>query len=489
MATQMRIRLRAPLKRAWSLAARSLSGRLLLVTLGYLLASEILIFLPAIGLYERELLDDHILSAELTIMPFAEMGAKRLPRELSEDLLQHTDADLVLLKRPYQRDFYQIGAMHSRIDRTIDLTSDTLISDIINGMECLIDGGSRTLQVVAPTRIKGAQSIAIILDETPIRAALIRYAERVVAAALFISGLTAGLIFVSMYGLVVRPMRRIALAMAEFHENPEDSSRILKASRRTDEIGVAERELESMQRDLSGFLRQKARLAALGAAVSRIQHDLRNILSNAQLASDRLSASDDPAVKRLAPRLMAAIDRAIALATTTLQYGRAEEAPPQRTKFALRALVEDAAQTALETGPSSIRFENRVDADIWADADREQLFRIVLNLIQNAAQACTAGGEIEAVAASHDRSIEIDISDSGPGVPESVRDKLFRPFVSAARPGGSGLGLAIARDLARGHGGELSLVSTGPQGTVFRILLPNQSPIATPSRLGSAAPA
>jgi signal transduction histidine kinase len=467
--------------------AHSLSGRLLLLTILYVLASGALIFLPAIGLYERELLDDHILSAELTIMPFTIPGGQDLPDDLRQDLLKHANADVVLLRRKYQRDFFQIGMVHSRIDRTIDLTGDTLLSDMGNGIECLARGGARTLHVIAPTRIADARSIAIVLSEQPIRDALMVYARRVIGAAAFISGLTGALVYLTLFYFVVRPMQRITRAMGSFHANPEDASRILVASGRADEIGVAEQELAAMQRDLHGFLRQKARLAALGAAVARIQHDLRNILANAQLASDRLVASEDPAVKRLAPRLMSAIDRAIALATTTLKYGRAEEALPRREVFCLRPLVEEAAESALECQPS-VRLDNRIEAELKVDADREQLFRIVLNLVRNACEAMAEGGTIITGAARKNGTVEIEIADTGPGIPERVQPMLFQPF-SAARAGGTGLGLAIARDLARGHGGDLVLVSTGAEGTVFRITLPVQSPITTPSRRGSAATA
>jgi len=462
------------LRGVWSLVAQSLSGQLLLLTILYVLASGGLIFLPAIGLYERELLDDHILSAELTILPFTSPGGQDLPDELRQSLLKHANADEVMLKRRYQRDFFQIGMMHTRIDRTIDLTGDTLLHDMMNGMESLIRGGARTLHVIAPSNIKDAQSIGIVLSEAPIRASLLVYARRVMGAAAFISGLTGALVFLSLYYFVVRPMRRITRAMGEFHENPEDAGRIMVASHRADEIGVAERELAAMQRDLYGFLKQKARLAALGAAVARIQHDLRNILANAQLASDRLSASEDPEVKRLAPRLMTAIDRAIALATTTLKYGRAEDAPPARESFALRPLIEEAAAAALEShGLSACGFDNRIAPDWKVTADREQLFRIVLNLLRNACEVLGGKGKVSVSALKSTRGIEIDIADNGPGIACTVREKLFQPFVSAARSGGSGLGLAIARDLARGHGGDLTLVSTSPAGTTFRITLPN----------------
>ncbi len=459
-------------QRIWSLAAQSLSGRLLLLTILYVLASGALIFLPAMGIKERELLDEHILSAELTVLPFTTPG-QDWPDELRQNLLNHAAADEVLLKRRYQRDFFQIGRLHSRIDRKIDLTQENFWNDISNAMECLFRGGMRTLMVTAPTRIKDAQSISIILGEAPIHSELTIYARRVMEAAAFISGVTGALVFLSLYSFVVRPMRRITKAMGEFHENPEDAGRIMVATTRADEIGVAERELAAMQRDLYGYLRQKARLAALGSAVSRIQHDLRNILANAQLASDRLAASEDAEVKRLAPRLVTAIDRAIALATTTLKYGRAEDTPPKRETFALKALIDEAAASVMEChDKTSACFENRIDETLTVHADREQLFRVVLNLLRNACEALGGQGAVHASAVRTENEVAIEIADNGPGIPQTIRAKLFQPFISAARPGGSGLGLAIARDLIRGHGGDLTLVSTGAEGTVFRITLP-----------------
>jgi signal transduction histidine kinase len=455
----------------WSLVAHSLSGRLLLLTVLYVLASMALIFLPAMGIEERDILGDHILSAELSILPFTTRN-QEWPDDLRQNLLKHADADEVLLKRKYQRDYFQIGVPHAWIDRTIDLTNERLWRDTINALDCMINGGKRTLHVIAPSRIKDASSISIILSEVPIRAELMRYARRVMLAAAFISGLTGALVFLSLYYFAVRPMRRITRAMGDFHENPEDASRIIVASARPDEIGTAERELAAMQRDLYGFLRQKERLAAVGAAVSRIQHDLRNILANAQLACDRVAASGDPEVQRLTPRLMTAIDRAIVLASTTLKYGRSQDLPPVPTNFPLRALIEEAAAAAMEGHSGDCRFDNTVDETLIAHADRDQVFRIVLNLLRNACEACHGKGAVTATAIAADGTLAIDIADTGSGICPPVAAKLFQPFVSAGRPGGSGLGLAIARDLARGHGGDLTLVSTGPQGTMFRITLP-----------------
>jgi len=264
------------------------------------------------------------------------------------------------------------------------------------------------------------------------------------------------------------------------------------------EIGWSDFSLSSMQRDIFSLLRQKARLAGIGEAVARIQHDLRNILANAQMVSDRLAGSDDPQVQKLAPRLVASLDRAIHLATTTLRYGRAEDSPPVKTVFALRALVEEAAATAMEGhADGACRFDDDIDEALGVSADRDQLFRIVLNLLRNACEAMQGKGGLRVTAVEQDTRVLIDIADSGPGIPEKVQEKLFQPFISSARhegakqngsghtgtghtgsghngPGlcGSGLGLAIARDLARAHGGDLTLLATGMNGTTFRITLP-----------------
>jgi signal transduction histidine kinase len=350
---------------------------------------------------------------------------------------------------------------------------------MLHALDCLFYGGDRTLHVIAPTKIKSATTIGIILMEGPIRAQLVAYADRVMVTGLVVSLITALLVFASLYLVLVRPMRRVTQAMVAFHENPEDPARIVQASARKDEIGIAERELAAMQRDLYGFLQQKSRLAALGQAVARIQHDLRNILANAQLASDRLSASEDPVVKKLAPRLVASIDRAVSLATNTLRYGRADERPPQRRSLAVAPLVSEAADAAIEAriAPIDIGLDCAVPPGLEIDADAEQLYRMVLNLMRNAVEALVArgtAGRIAIAAARHGQRVRIDVIDDGPGIPQAVQQRLFQPFATAARPGGSGLGLAIARDLARAHGGDIILVATGDAGTTFRVEIPDR---------------
>lgn len=471
-------RMRAHWGDAWGLVAHSLSGRLLLLTLLFVMITEGVIFFPSVGRYHRSLLEAHIESAEIAILPFTEAGGEQLSSALRSQLLARAGASAVMLKRPEQRELFLVTEMPPAINVTIDLRDRNLFSEIYLAMNCLMEGGDRVLHVIAPTRIEGAETIEVIVGEKPVRDALMLYAQSVLLLALLLSAVTAVLVFFSLYFILVRPMRRITRAMIAFRKNPEDASRIIQASPRKDEIGITERELGAMQRDIYGFLQQKARLAALGTAVARIQHDLRNILSSAQLASDRLSSVEDPVVQRLAPRLVAALDHAVALATNTLRFGRAEEAPPTRKRVLLKPIVEEAGQAALASlHDKPVVLTNTVSDALQIDADSEQLYRILLNLLRNAVQAVGESGTVRIRGERRGVHVVIDISDNGPGIPDAVAERLFQPFATAARMGGTGLGLAIARDLVRAHGGELTLVQTGPNGTTFRIDIPDREAV------------
>jgi signal transduction histidine kinase len=471
-------RLGAVAKDAWRLVAHSLSGRLLLLTLFYVMVTQIVIFVPSIARYHRSLLDNHIESAEVAILPLTELDREKFSIGLQRQMLARAGAAAVMLKRPEQRELFLPEAMPSHIDLVFDLRRDNLFVEMANALDCLSEGGDRILRIIAPTHIEGAETIEVIVGEQPIHRSLVAFARRALWLALLISLATAILVFASLYLVLVRPMARLTRAMVAFRENPEDPQRIIAPSTRRDEIGVAERELAVLQRDLYGFLQQKGRLAALGAAVAKIQHDLRNILSSAQLASDRLARLDDPVVQRLVPRLVSSLDHAVALATATLRYGRADEHPPQRRRIRLAPLIDEAGEAAVAAQAPEALFVNAVDPALEIDADPEQFYRILLNLIRNAAEALAtakAQGEIRVGAERRGRHVLIEVSDNGPGIASAIRSRLFQPFAGSARAGGSGLGLAIARDLARAHGGDIVLVSSDASGTKLRIDIPDRA--------------
>ena len=243
-----------------------------------------------------------------------------------------------------------------------------------------------------------------------------------------------------------------------------------------DEISVAGRELAAMQHELRAALWRNARLAALGTVVAKVSHDLRGILTPALLTAERLQLNADPRVQRAGEILVKAVDRAADLVRRTLDYAREGPPPLDLAPVALAPLVGEAAETARPSG-STMRLDNDVDPAILVRADRIQLFRVLTNLLRNAAEA---GARSVRVSAHHDNTtLAVEIADDGPGLPEAVRADLFRPFAGSMRRGGTGLGLAIARDLMVAHGGDIELVETGAAGTTFRLTLRLVEPAQT----------
>jgi signal transduction histidine kinase len=279
----------------------------------------------------------------------------------------------------------------------------------------------------------------------------------------------------------VRPMQRITFAMERFRADPDDPTARVQLSGRRDEIGRAETELDRMQADLRVALNSRARLAALGEAVAKINHDLKNMLTSAQLASERLAASKDPKVSQALPRLERALDRAVKLAADTLVYGKTQEAAPETQTVELADALKEAAAEARLDG-SGVKLVSKLGAGDQVTADPDQLHRILVNLLRNARQAIEhqegrgGVGRVEVSMEAVGGASLIRISDDGPGVPERIRDRLFQPFAGSGRPDSTGLGLAIARELAQGHGGDLTLSVTGERGTVFELRLPGAPP-------------
>src|SRR5690606_19389285 len=168
----------------------------------------------------------------------------------------------------------------------------------------------------------GDREFELVMSEAGLRRAMVAYARNVALLSLILSAVTATLVYYAIDRVMIRPMRTMTRSMLAFAQAPDDPGRIIRASARADEIGVAERELAAMQGELQRMLVERRRLADLGLAVSKINHDMRNILAAAQLMSDRLARVDDPAVQELAPRLVRTLDRASSDSEGVLASGR-----------------------------------------------------------------------------------------------------------------------------------------------------------------------
>jgi signal transduction histidine kinase len=451
---------------------RSLSARLLVLTIAFVLLGEILIYVPSIARFRRVYLEERIAAAHLATLSVEAAGAAGLDRALEEELLSHAGVLSVTLREPAAE--LMLGRLPA-VEKVVDLRSTGPLALVADAFETLWYGGRRTIRVIGPSPQRPEVLVDISLREEGLWNAMIDYSWRILTLSIVISLLTAFLVYVALQLMIVRPLRRITESIIAFRRRPEDPGASLPVSERGDEIGLVQTELRGMQEGLRAALTQKTRLAALGAAVSKINHDLRNLLASAILLSDRLEQSQDPEVRHIAPRLVEAMDRAARWCSETLNFARADVVEPHKAAFALAPLLDEVGEAVLSANPGGIRWRNEVRADVMAHADRDQLFRVLMNLGRNAVQALSdAGGLISIGAWEAGEDLIIEIADTGKGIPSEAQAHLFEPFSGSTRPGGTGLGLPIAREIMRAHGGDIELIHTGADGTVFRLNLPRR---------------
>ena len=452
---------------------RSLSARLLLLTMAFVLLGEVLIYVPSIARFRKAFLEERIAAAHLATLSLEAADGNGLSPALEEEILEHAGVLSVTLMKP--RAELMLGDLIP-VDRVFDLREATPVRLILHAFEALWYGGARTVRVIGRSPMEPVTLVDIRFREEPLWRAMVDYSGRILNLSIVLSLLVAVLLYISLQGMMVAPLRRITGSVMAFRRHPEDPGADLPGPARSDEIGVVQTELGRMQRDLRASLAQKTRLAALGAAVTRINHDLRNILASAIILSDRLEQSQDPQVKDVSPRIVEAMDRAARLCSETLSFSRAQAVVPRQTRFPLHDLVAEVAAATLDTGRGAIAIRNEVRPELIVHADRDQLYRVLMNLARNAREALPAEGGLIAVTAWEDgQAVQIEVSDTGGGVPQQIQGHLFEPFSGSTRSDGSGLGLAIAREIMRAHGGEIELARTGADGTTFRLTLPRRS--------------
>ncbi len=448
---------------------RGLSARILLLAIAFLLLGEVLVYLPSIARFRLTYLQEHLAAARLATLSLEVPHEGALPADLEAQLLSHAGVRSITLwaTRPER----MLGKMMP-VDRVYDLRTPTPAELVLDSLEALTAGPDQVIRVIGPSPMDPDMTIDVTLDEDPLRAAMLDYSSRIVTLSLVLSGIMAALLFLSLRRMIVMPLRSITAGLEAFRQKPEDRSVDRPPSGRTDEIGIVEREIGDMQRDLRQALSQKTRLAALGAAVGKVSHDLKNILASAVLVSDRLEASADPAVRKVAPRLVQSLDRAIRLCIDTLSFAREQPPEPSFTRFALLPLLDEVAEAVTADSPW-LTWRNDGPVGLEIVADRDQLYRVLLNLGRNSREAMMErGGEIHVGIDQRGEEIHVMIRDTGPGIPDAVLPRLFTTFSGSTKPGGSGLGLAICREIMRAHGGDVRLVDTSPGSTTFEVVLP-----------------
>jgi signal transduction histidine kinase len=457
----------------------SLSNKLLFLTIVFVMIAEVLIYIPSIANFRNVWLKEKLDTSLLVAMAASAGPEDSLPSDLEMHMLESIDVVAIAMRTQGQRWFVALNGMPSEVAAHHDLTELRPLESVKAAFQVLFSTGDRLIMVSGPPP-DGSEAFEVVVREARLRAAMLAYSRNILILSLVISVITAALVYTALRIQFVRPMQRLSANIVSFSNAPENATTIIQPSGRRDEIGVAEARLAEMEGTLRETLAQRRHLADLGLAVSKINHDLRNILASAQLFSDRMGSAEDPLVQRFAPKVIRAIDRAIDYTRSVLAYGQATEEAPRRQLLSLARLVDDVADVLALPAQDRVTWENRVAPDVEVDADPEQLFRVLMNLCRNALEAVGEGDEpavIRRVWVEGERQgsvAAIRVCDTGPGVPEKARANLFRPFQGSARAGGTGLGLAIAAEIVRAHGGDIRLAERPGAGAVFELTIPDR---------------
>jgi len=444
---------------------QSLSARLLVLTVLFVMLAEVFIFVPSVARFRTSFLEEKLRAGHLAILTLDATPDQMVSKELSATLLRHVGAHAISIRRSGAK-LAIMADSPPPVDVFVSLDDRMPQSQIMAAFDTLLSTENRVLLVSGESSQEPDAIMQVIIDEHPLRTALVSFAGRIFLLSIAISLFTALLVYFVLRWLFVRPMRRITENMVNFSIDPEDINHVIVPSNRRDEVGVAERELADMQQALRQALRQKDHLAALGTAVAKINHDLKGILSSALLMSDRLEMSEDPDVRRVTPMLISSIERAVDLCKETLDYAGPDQPPIQRTFVDLGDIITDVITGVLV----DVSISKNLSPPQIVRADRDQVFRILNNLLSNAVQV--GSSHIALTGYKGETHYVLDIADNGPGMAPKAQENLFKPFKGSARAGGTGLGLAISRELARQHGGDLHLVKTDGHGTTFKLELP-----------------
>ncbi|MCL7997713.1 HAMP domain-containing histidine kinase [Brucella sp. 21LCYQ03] len=460
-----------------------LSSKLLILTALAVLIAEVLIFVPSIANMRVRWMSARLDTVEAVSEVLVASGNINIPRDVQDKVLLATGTIAIALREAGASNLLAMSEMPASIDQVIDLSNVSEAAAIWDAFGTLFNGGNRTLRIYDsnPKANTSERITEIVTSDAPLRHAMLSYAINVAIISLLISIIAASLIYLIIHEMLLRPVRLMHRNMIDFASSPDNPTKILVPENRKDEFGIAQRQIAHIQSDLQRTLKEQKHLADLGLAVSKINHDMRNILASAQLMSDRLSDTKDPMVNRFAPKLIHTLSRAISYSESVMAYGRSQELPPAPRRVQLHSIILDVQETLNLNKDSSVEFENLVSDDFELDVDSEQLFRVLCNLCRNSVQAMERDhtGDVSTIkrltisAGRIGTTAIIGVEDTGPGLPQKARDHLFTAFKGSTRSDGTGLGLAIAQELVRAHGGTIELREDRPIGAHFEIRLPD----------------
>jgi signal transduction histidine kinase len=475
-----------------------LAARVLAVTIGFVFLAMGLFYVTRLTAHREMWLHGKISGAQTTVDAFELAGPTPPPQDLSQKILHSVGVKWLAVETAAGRREFVIAGGPPAGAESIAADEDSYLQSVAATFHALFAAPGTVVKLSAPAQANEPM-IEFAFDETPLIQSLRRVSGNFLTISLTIAAVVICVLWAALWRMVLQPVRRLTSNIIAFGESPQDASRVIAPTGRGNEIGRAETALAVMQRSLAHELAQGKRLAELGMAVARINHDLRNILSAAQLISDRLATIPDPLAQRLAPRLVATLDRAIQFCQSTLTYGASRELPPSRRPFDLSELVSQVVESAKAENDAEIDYNIDIPPRFCVYADPDHTLRVLENLSRNAAQALMAKGStdgrpkaIRFAAIRTDGLALVEISDTGPGFPADQSERIFEPFHKSTSDAGAGLGLAIAADLVTRNGGAITLAPVKADdfycGARFLIKLPTAEAAARkPARVASDA--
>jgi len=463
--------------------SRRLSGKLLLMTIGFVMLAELVIFIPSAAMFRQDWLSERAQQAGLLAQALTGVPDYEASEMLTKQFMEDTDVVMMSAKRNGMSEFMLGNPPGNPNIEVVDLREERRLPLFRDAFSTFFGTGEGSLRVLATSPVAGQDALELIIPKAKIKWAMRDYFKRIVYLSLAIAVITGLLIYLAMLGMIIRPIERLAKGLSDFRENPEMRRSNMPPSNRKDEIGQLQREFHDMKQSVRASFKQRERLATLGMAMAKINHDLRNVLTSASLVSDRLASDQEERISKMGARLTRAIDRGVKLTGEVLNFSTNGGDVPELEPVRISLLLGEAAGDTLGNfgvGPRKISFVNNVPSETTVYADSDHTYRVFHNLFRNAAQAMAGMRDdnvlreltVEFLPSGDD--VSILVKDTGPGLPDKAKDNLFKAFASASGHGSTGLGLTISKDLARSQGGDLVLESTSDKGTVFNVTLPIQ---------------
>ena len=448
-----------------------LSGQLLILTIIFVLLAEAVIFFPSASNHRKTWLEDRAMSAGHLAIALNAAPESYNRMMLSQTFMKDTDISVVSVETDGESRLVLGTPPDTDNIEVLDLRND--FGGLMLGPTlAAFTGKEGYFRVLANPPPGEFETLEYLVPKRALQQEMESYCHNILGLSILIAIITGVLLYSVLRFLIVKPLQCLGDDVAEFQDDPSAPLKKKRTHDRKDEIGALSRSFTEMQEGVQASLEQRKRLADLGLAVSKINHDLRNVLTSAQLVSDRLAMDKDERVKKMGERLVRAVDRGVRIAEGVLDYSSEKEDVLELQTVNLSEIAKEAATDTLRRY-DYVKFENNIDPKLAAKADADHTYRIFQNLIRNAAQALKGqdGATISIEARNGGEKVYAVLSDNGPGLPEKVRETIFTPFSTGGGRGRTGLGLTISKELAEAQGGNISLVSSDGKGTRFELIL------------------